>query len=48
MKQHALAALAAFVGITWAEAKHALWLQAAGLATREGCQLEHPPAAIDA
>jgi hypothetical protein len=39
---------AAFVGLDWADAKHAGCLQATGAATRECCQLEHPPAAIDA
>src|SRR6266566_5328327 len=39
---------AAFVGIDWADATHAICLQAAGTATREGFQLEHTPEAIDA
>jgi transposase len=39
---------AAFMGIDWADAKHALCLQAAGTAKRERFQLEHPPEAIDA
>jgi transposase len=40
-------ALAAFVGIDWADAKHDVCLQTAGSATREYFQLEHPPEAID-
>src|SRR5262245_50552227 len=39
---------AAFIGIDWADAKHDGCLQAAGTATRECFQLEHPPEAIDA
>jgi transposase len=39
---------AAFIGIDWADAKHALCLQAAGTAKRERFQLEHTPEAIDA
>src|SRR3989454_7094198 len=39
---------AAFVGIDWADAKHAICLQAAGTATREGFQLDHTPEAIEA
>jgi Transposase len=41
-------AFAAFVGIDWAEATHAVCLQAAGAAKREGLTLEHPPEAIEA
>jgi hypothetical protein len=39
---------AAFVGIDWADAKHDICLQAAGIAKRECCQLEHTPEAFDA
>src|SRR6266568_5233721 len=39
---------AAFVGIDWADATHAICLQAAGTAKRECFQLEHTPEAIDA
>jgi hypothetical protein len=39
---------AAFVGIAWADATHDMCLQAAGIATRECCQLEPPPEAIAA
>jgi Transposase len=41
-------ALAAFIGIDWADAKHDVCLQTAGSAKREGFQLEHTPEAIDA
>jgi hypothetical protein len=40
--------LAALIGIDWAEAQPEGGLPAAGTATREGVQLEHTPAAIDA
>ena len=40
--------LAAFIGSDWADAKHAMCLQAAGTAKREGCQLAHTPEAIAA
>jgi Transposase len=39
---------AACVGIDGADANHAMCLQAPGTAKREGFQLEHTPAAIDA
>src|SRR6266700_765147 len=39
---------AAFVGIDWADATHAICLQAAGTAKRECFQLDHTPEAIDA
>ncbi len=39
---------AACIGIDWADATHAMCLQAAGSAKREYWQLEHLPAAIDA
>ena len=39
---------AAFVGIDWADAQHALCLPAAGSATREARSLDHTPEAIDA
>jgi hypothetical protein len=42
------AAFAAFVGIDWAEAKHAVCLQAAHSAKREGLTREHTPEAIEA
>ena len=48
MKQHALAALAAFVGLDWADAKHDICLQAVGTERREFLGLEHRPEAIDA
>src|SRR5262245_3002850 len=39
---------AAFIGIDWADAKHAVCLQPAASAQRECFQLEHTPEAIDA
>src|SRR6266566_8593509 len=39
---------AAFVGIDWADATHAICLQAAGTAKRECFQLDHTPEAIEA
>src|SRR5499426_3941906 len=39
---------AAFVGIDWADAKHAICLQVTGTARRECFKLEHTPEAIDA
>ena len=39
---------AAFVGIDWADAKHAICLQAPGTATRESLPRTHTPEAIDA
>jgi hypothetical protein len=39
---------AAFVGIDWADAKHAGCLQAVGGDTREFSRLEHKPEVIDA
>jgi hypothetical protein len=41
-------ALAAFVGLDWAAAKHAVCLQAAGSETREFSVLVHTPEAIAA
>jgi transposase len=41
-------ALAAFVGIDWADAKHDVCLQTAGSAKRACFQLEHTPEAINA
>jgi transposase len=41
-------AFAAFVGIDWADAKHAVCLQTADSTKRECFQLEHTPEAIDA
>src|SRR5262245_63238880 len=48
MKPPALEAFAAFVGLDWADAKHAICLQAAGTERREFLVLEHRPEAIDA
>jgi len=48
MTPNSHAVFAAFGGIDWAEAKHDGCLQAAGSATRERCQLEPTPEAIDA
>ena len=39
---------AAFIGLDWADATHAICLQAAGSDTREASVLEHTPEAIDA
>ena len=39
---------AAFLGIDWADAQHAVGLQAAGSAQRASCMLEHAPETIDA
>ena len=41
-------AFAAFIGLDWADATHAVCLQAAGSDTRESSLLEHTPEAIDA
>jgi hypothetical protein len=41
-------AVAAFVGLDWADAKHAICLQAAGSETREFSVLAHTPETIDA
>jgi transposase len=41
MKPHASEALAAFVGLDWADAKHAVCLPAAGTAQREFLRLDH-------
>jgi Transposase len=41
-------AVAAFVGLDWADATHAVCLQTAASTKRAYCQLEHTPAAIDA
>lgn len=48
MTQSAPHPCAAFVGIDWADATHAVGLQAAGSATRACCPLAHTPEAIDA
>src|SRR2546426_5835721 len=48
MKHQASEALAAFVGLDWADAKHDGCLQAAGTAQREFLSLEHRPEVIDA
>jgi hypothetical protein len=39
--------LAAFIGIDWADAKHAISLQAAGAETCEFSVLDHQPDIID-
>jgi hypothetical protein len=39
---------AACIGLDWADATHAICLQAAGSGTREASMLEHTPEAIDA
>jgi hypothetical protein len=41
-------AFAAFVGLDWADAKHAICLQVAGTAPREFLSLDHSPEAINA
>ena len=41
-------AIAAFIGLDWADATHAICLQAAGSGTREASVLAHTPEAIDA
>ena len=41
-------ALAAFVGLDWADAPQAVCLQTAGSAKRADCPREHTPEAIDA
>jgi transposase len=48
MTQTAHDTFAACVGIDWADAKHAMCLQAAGTAKRECFQLAHTPEAIEA
>src|SRR5215470_13759352 len=48
MTHVAPAAFAAFGGIDWAEAQHAICLQTAASTPCAGCQLEPTPAAIDA
>src|SRR5262245_58208479 len=48
MKQQAPEACAAFVGLDWADATHAICLQAAGSAHRECLHLAHRPEVIDA
>jgi hypothetical protein len=40
--------LAAFVGIDWADQKHAWCLQAAGTTQRESGEVEHTPEAVEA
>jgi hypothetical protein len=47
-KPQTLEAFAAFLGLDWADAKHAICLQAAGSDRREFLVLEHRPEAIDA
>ena len=47
MKPHVSEAFAAFVGLDWADAKHAICLQAAGTAQREFLSLEHSPEEIN-
>jgi transposase len=46
MKPHVSEAFAAFVGLDWADAKHAICLQAAGTVQREFLSLEHSPEAV--
>ena len=48
MKEETHAACAAFVGLDWADATHAVCLQAAGTAQREHCSLAHTPEAMEA
>ena len=48
MQRQALEAYAAFVGLDWAEATHAMCLQAAGTERREFLVLAHRPEASDA
>src|SRR5262245_49171637 len=48
MKQQTSEALAAFVGLDWADAQHDVCLQAAGTAPREFLSLEHSPEEINA
>ena len=48
MKPQAPEALAAFVGLDWAEAKHDVCLQAAGTAQREFLSFEHSPEEMNA
>src|SRR5262250_1113508 len=46
MKPQVSEAFAAFVGLDWADAKHAICLQAAGTVQREFLSLEHSPEAV--
>src|SRR5262247_1119850 len=46
MKPQVSEAFAAFVGLDWADAKHAICLQAAGNVQREFLSLEHRPEAV--
>jgi hypothetical protein len=48
MQPHPSAAFAAFVGLDWAEAQHAVGLQAAGAAQREFLSLQHSPEEMNA
>src|SRR5215510_2399240 len=48
MQRESQEALAAFVGLDWADAKHDICLQAAGPERREFLVLEHRPEALDA
>ena len=48
MKEETPEALAAFVGLDWADATHDGCLQAAGTAQRAHCSLAHTPEAIEA
>ena len=48
MKPQAPEACVAFIGLDWADATHAICLQAAGSERREFLVLEHRPEAIDA
>src|SRR6516165_3855295 len=46
MKPQVSEAFAAFVGLDWADAKHAICLQAAGTVQRECLSLAHSPEAV--
>ena len=46
MKPQVSEAFAAFVGLDWADAKHAICLQAAGTVQREFLSLEHSPETV--
>jgi hypothetical protein len=48
MKRVSTEEFAAFIGLDWVEAKHAICLQATGSAHREFLHLDHRPDAIDA
>ena len=48
MERVSTAALAACIGLDWAEATPDIWVQATGAAHRELLRLDHRPEAIDA